>query len=132
MDATQDTSVDRSHLGQIHARLAQTTLDLEQISVLRTELGDADFIELAETFISEIRMDLDWITRNQGAATAAHFHGLRGAASNLGLRGFCDICHGVEARNGGVTVAELNSLAKALDTGLAALVAHMPDVQRAL
>ena len=118
----------RSHLGQIQSRLAANAIDLDHVTILRSELGEDEFIDLAAVFIAELKKDLSALSADPNIATARAFHALRGAASNLGLTSFCEYCHRLEHREGLATQADLDSLSRLLSTGLAALAHHIPQL----
>ncbi|MEM9755300.1 MAG: Hpt domain-containing protein [Pseudomonadota bacterium] len=94
-------------------------IDWDKIAELQSEIGEDDFVEVAQVFVEEIDEKLSAM-----AGTDSHgaddFHFLRGSAANLGLTDFADFCGAVETAGGG-TSADLAEARRRFDAARAEL-----------
>ncbi|MBF9035137.1 Hpt domain-containing protein [Rhodobacterales bacterium HKCCE2091] len=86
-------------------------IDWDRVQELREELGDEDFAEVGQIFISEIEEKLAALSGTDARAPA-DFHFLRGSAANLGLEGFARSCSTAEARAKAGDPVDLDALAR--------------------
>ncbi len=73
-------------------------IDLERLEELRQEIGEEDFLEVAEMFLDEMADSLAALQATTGGAGPDVFHGLRGSALNLGFTDFATACTEAEKR----------------------------------
>lgn len=81
-------------------------IDWDRVSELQEEVGENDFQDVVDMFLDEVSGEMETIASNQSAQELeAKLHFLKGAALNLGLKGFADVCDAGEkmARKGDVT-----------------------------
>jgi histidine phosphotransfer protein HptB len=68
-------------------------ISMERIDELRTEVGEEDFAEIVELFLSEADLLLDDLGKVVDMATAESLlHSLKGSALNLGFVHLADLC----------------------------------------
>ena len=68
-------------------------IDWDRVSQLQEEVGEDDFQEVVDMFLDEVNGEIDSITREQSSQELeAKLHFLKGAALNLGLKAFADLC----------------------------------------
>lgn len=76
-------------------------LNLRQLHDLKSDVGDEGFAELILLFLEETDDVIARITAaGHGTDPAADYHFLRGAARNLGLDDFSQLCHEAEIAAG--------------------------------
>ncbi|MFN3210447.1 MAG: Hpt domain-containing protein [Roseovarius sp.] len=76
-------------------------IDWTRITLLRQEIGPADFEEVVEIFLEEVETELAALHANATPDTLeARLHFLKGSALNLGFTDFSELC-----RKGEITAA---------------------------
>ena len=68
-------------------------IDWNRVTELREEVGEEDFQDVVDMFLDEVSEELETLTSIQGAQEFEEkLHFLKGAALNLGLSAFADLC----------------------------------------
>ncbi len=68
------------------------TIDWARLRQLREEIGDAEFVEVIDLFLTEGDAMIDGLAGLEPPAYEAALHALKGAATNLGLEGLAALC----------------------------------------
>ena len=69
-------------------------IDWERVDDLKNELGEEDFLELAEMFLEEVEEVLGCLRLSpEPSKIEAELHFLKGSAMNLGFEKLGDFCH---------------------------------------
>lgn len=91
-------------------------IDWNRISELRDEVGEEDFDEVIDLFMSEVEDCLDQLTKDAGTQKMEEdMHFLKGSALNLGFRAFADLCQSGESASAqgdlsGIDIAHVRTL----------------------
>ncbi len=90
-------------------------IDWDRVRDLQTEIGEADFAEVALLFLEEADDVIARLSRDRGAATLEQdLHFLKGAALNLGFSQLASLCREGERRAAdGLTDVDLASVSGA-------------------
>ncbi len=99
---------------------------IDHVTILRTELGEDEFIDLTAVFFAKLKNDLRALSADPIMARANAFHALRGVVSNLGLTSFCKFYQRLEHRERPATKIDFDSLTRLLSASLAALAHRIP------
>lgn len=84
-------------------------LDWGRIEDLRTEIGEADFLEVVELFLDEVDGVIDGLrTAKDANALAADLHFLKGSALNLGFNAVAELCDTGHRTLAGPAAAEVD------------------------
>lgn len=72
-------------------------IDWERVAQLQEEVGEDDFQEVADMFLDEMGDEVEALSSNMNVQEMeAKLHFLKGAALNLGLSGFAELCRAGE------------------------------------
>ncbi len=101
-------------------------IDWARVEELRTEIGDEDFAEVAALFMAELDETVGSLAGlTDTDALRDGFHGLKGAALNLGFAAVADLSAKAESAP---SAADLPCIAAACQTASAELLARFPQI----
>ena len=101
-------------------------IDWDRVTELREEIGEEDFAEIAAVFLAELEETVDALAGiADDAARRDGYHGLKGAALNLGFETVAALCAAAEA---GPADADLPAIATACRAASAELCARYPEI----
>ena len=84
-------------------------IDWSRVQELKQEIGEDDFAEVAEMFISEVEEVIDRMKATPDPATfEADLHFLKSSALNLGFSGLASLCQEGEHRSAAGEAAGLD------------------------
>lgn len=107
-------------------------LDREQLSHLMEDVGRQGFAEVVALFLQETDDGMEKLLRSDDpSCLASDLHFLKGAALNLGLREFGDMCHQGEvlARAGQASKLDRSELQLSYQAGRSALLTFTRENQ---
>lgn len=103
-------------------------IDWTRLNDLRSDIGEADFADVAQLFVTEMRERLMALAADPGSATAEDFHFLRGSAANLGLSDLVAACNDAETACRAGESADLAAVADAFAAAIIAIAAELPGL----
>ena len=106
-------------------------IDWTRLNDLRTDIGEADFADIAHVFVTEMGEKLAQLAAAPSTAMAEDFHFLRGSAANLGLTDMVTACKAAEAACRAGAAPDVKAVAHAFDAAIAAIQAEMPEIASA-
>ncbi len=106
-------------------------IDWARLTELKDEIGEEDFLEVAEIFVEELSEVMERLEADPSAATQSDFHFLRGSAANLGFAGFAEACAQAEAAIGGGAQVDMGPLAKIYADSLSSAASVVPGIKSA-
>ena len=103
-------------------------IDWTRLNDLRADIGEADFVAVAQVFVTEMRERLVVLAANPTAATAEDLHFLRGSAANLGLSDMVAACNTAEGVCRLGKAPDVAAVADAFAAAIIAIAAEIPGL----
>lgn len=101
-------------------------IDWDRVTELYNEIGEEDFAEIAAVFLAELEETVEALDgAKETDALRDGYHGLKGAALNLGFSTVAELCTAAEA---GPNQADLPAIAAACRKASAELLARHPQI----
>lgn len=112
--------------------LDATMIDWNRLNELRNDIGEADFADVAQLFLTEMRERLMTLAADPALAHAEDFHFLRGSAANLGLSDLVAACNAGEAACRAGHPPDLAAVADAFAAAMIAIATAIPGLDNSL
>ena len=93
-------------------------IDWHRVSDLRDEVGEEDFDEIIDLFVSEVDTEICNLQPTQDAhKLESQLHFLKGSALNLGFSAFAEMCQSAEsaAAQGALNDIDINAILSCYD-----------------
>ncbi|ETX29632.1 Hpt domain-containing protein [Roseivivax isoporae] len=97
-------------------------IDWTQVRMLRSEIGEDGFAEVAEVFLEEMAAAVRDLPAADADALRGALHGMKGAASNLGMAALAEACARAERSDDPAAALPRDVLARMFDQSRAALL----------